>query len=222
MPSHIPLVEEDRVIGLDGKPLAPLPVNAWAGLPFEVHPHMRKGEVAHRYNPHPLLLVRLRAHGRSRIRSGLSVFDLSLAPGPGRLVLGRLPHGPRLVGLHPRRSARRRARSGARPFGVRRRDRGHRRAYAPRRSATRCSRRSSRASAAKSIPAARRGACSPRACRWPCWRGCASATAAARRAGCPKAPAASSRPGSCRTRSPSSTPTSAPTSAWRRSPGSCR
>jgi len=81
MPSHIPLVEENHVIGLDGKPLAPLPVNAWAGLPFEVHPHMRKGEVAHRYNPHPLLLVRQRAHGRSRIRSGLSVFDLALAPG---------------------------------------------------------------------------------------------------------------------------------------------
>jgi AraC family transcriptional regulator len=81
MASHIPLVEEDRVIGLDGKPLAPLPVNAWAGLPFEIHPHMRKGEVAHRYNPHPLLLVRLRTQGRSRIRSGHSVFDLVLAPG---------------------------------------------------------------------------------------------------------------------------------------------
>jgi AraC family transcriptional regulator len=81
MPSHIPLLEEDHVIGLDGKPLAPLPVNAWAGLPFEVHPHMRQGEVARRYNPHPLLLVRLRSHGRARIRSGLSVFDLSLAPG---------------------------------------------------------------------------------------------------------------------------------------------
>lgn len=81
MASHIPLVEDDRVIGLDGKPLAPLPVNAWAGLPFEVHPHMRKGEVAHRYNPHPLLLVRLRTHGRSRIRSGHTVFDLALAPG---------------------------------------------------------------------------------------------------------------------------------------------
>ena len=81
MTSHIPLVEDDRVIGLDGKPLAALPVNAWAGLPFEVHPHMRKAEVAHRYNPHPLLLVRLRAHGRSRIRSGSSVFDLVLAPG---------------------------------------------------------------------------------------------------------------------------------------------
>jgi AraC family transcriptional regulator len=81
MASHIPLVEDDHVIGLDGKPLAPLPVNAWAGLPFEVHPHMRKGEVAHRYNPHPLLLVHVRSHGRSRIRSGHTVFDLALAPG---------------------------------------------------------------------------------------------------------------------------------------------
>jgi AraC family transcriptional regulator len=81
MASHIPLVEDDRVIGLDGKPLAPLPVNAWAGLPFEVHPHMRKGEVAHRYNPHPLLLVHVRSHGRSCIRSGRTVFDLALAPG---------------------------------------------------------------------------------------------------------------------------------------------
>ncbi|HEY2189615.1 MAG TPA: AraC family transcriptional regulator [Caldimonas sp.] len=81
MASHIPLLEEDRVIGLDGKPLAPLPINGWAGLPFEIHPHMQKGEVAHRYNPHPLLLVRLGAHGRSRIRSGSRVYDLSLAPG---------------------------------------------------------------------------------------------------------------------------------------------
>ena len=81
MASHIPLVEDDHVIGLDGKPLAPLPVNAWAGLPFEVHPHMRKGEVAHRYNPHPLLLVHVRSHGRSRIRSGHTVYDLALAPG---------------------------------------------------------------------------------------------------------------------------------------------
>ncbi|HEY4959106.1 MAG TPA: AraC family transcriptional regulator [Caldimonas sp.] len=81
MASHIPLVEDNHVIGLDGKPLAPLPVNAWAGLPFEVHPHMRKGEVSHRYNPHPLLLVHVRSHGRSRIRSGHTVFDLALAPG---------------------------------------------------------------------------------------------------------------------------------------------
>ncbi|HEX4235544.1 MAG TPA: hypothetical protein VH041_14710 [Caldimonas sp.] len=54
MASHIPLVEKGRVIGIDGKELAPLPVNPWAGLPFEVHPHMRKGEVADRYNPHAL------------------------------------------------------------------------------------------------------------------------------------------------------------------------
>ncbi|HEX7435453.1 MAG TPA: hypothetical protein VF308_02000, partial [Caldimonas sp.] len=81
MTSHIPLVEDDHVIGLDGKPLAPLPVNAWSGLPFEIHPHMRQGEVAHRYNPHPLLLVRVGSHGRSRIRSGHAVFDLRLEPG---------------------------------------------------------------------------------------------------------------------------------------------
>ena len=81
MASHIPLVEDDRVIGLDGKPLAPLPINEWPGLPFEIHPHMRKGEVAHRYNPHPLLIGRLRAHGRSRIRSGQIVYDLALALG---------------------------------------------------------------------------------------------------------------------------------------------
>ncbi len=81
MASHIPLLEDDRVIGLDGKPLALLPINDWSGLPFETHPHMRKGEVAHRYNPHPLLLVRIGAHGRSRIRSGKTVYDLLLAPG---------------------------------------------------------------------------------------------------------------------------------------------
>lgn len=81
MASHIPLVEDGRVIGIDGKPLAPLPINAWAGLPFEVHPHMRKGEVEKRHNPHPLLLVHLGAHGRSRIRSGRQVFDLALSPG---------------------------------------------------------------------------------------------------------------------------------------------
>jgi AraC family transcriptional regulator len=81
MASHIPLLEDDRVIGLDGKPLALLPINDWSGLPFETHPHMRKGEVAHRYNPHPLLLVHLGAHGRSRIRSGKTVYDLILAPG---------------------------------------------------------------------------------------------------------------------------------------------
>ena len=81
MASHIPLVEDDHVIGLDGKALAPMPVNAWSGLPFEIHPHMRKGEVEHRYNPHALLLVHQRAHGRSRIRSGQTVFEVALAPG---------------------------------------------------------------------------------------------------------------------------------------------
>jgi AraC family transcriptional regulator len=81
MASHIPLLEDDHVIGLDGKPLAPLPINDWSGLPFEIHPHMQKGEVAHRYNPHPLVLVRVGAHGRSRIRSGKTVYDLLLAPG---------------------------------------------------------------------------------------------------------------------------------------------
>jgi AraC family transcriptional regulator len=81
MASHIPLVEDDHVIGIDGKPLAPLPVNAWSGLPFEVHPHMRKGEVAHRYNPHALLLVHQRSRGRALIRSGLTVYDLRLEPG---------------------------------------------------------------------------------------------------------------------------------------------
>jgi len=81
MPSHIPLVQDDHVIGLDGKPLAPLPVNAWSGLPFEVHPHMRKGEVSHRYNPHALLLVHQRSRGRALIRSGLTLYDLALEPG---------------------------------------------------------------------------------------------------------------------------------------------
>ncbi len=36
MASHIPPVDEDHLIGLDGKPLAPLPVNARVGLPFEI------------------------------------------------------------------------------------------------------------------------------------------------------------------------------------------
>lgn len=81
MASHIPLLEDDRLIGLDGKPLAPSPVNRWPGLPFEVHPHLRQAEVAHRCNPHPLLLVHVGVHGRSRIRSGARVYDLLLAPG---------------------------------------------------------------------------------------------------------------------------------------------
>lgn len=81
MPSHIPLVEADRVIGLDGKPLAPVPVNAWTGLPFEVHPHMRQAEVARRINPHPLLLVHQNSRGRSRIASGRHVYEVEIAPG---------------------------------------------------------------------------------------------------------------------------------------------
>lgn len=81
MPSHIPLVESDHVIGLDGKPLAPLPVNAWTGLPFEVHPHMRQAEVARRTNPHPLLLVHQNSRGRSRIASGRDVYEVEIAPG---------------------------------------------------------------------------------------------------------------------------------------------
>lgn len=81
MASHIPLVEDDRVIGLDGKPLAPLPVNAWSGLPFEVHPHMRQAEVARRTNPHPLLLVHQNSRGRSRICSGRDVYEVEVAPG---------------------------------------------------------------------------------------------------------------------------------------------
>lgn len=81
MASHIPLLEDDRVIGLDGKPLAPLPVNAWTGLPFEIHPHMRQGEVAHRTNPHALVLVHQNSRGRSRIASGREVYDLEIAPG---------------------------------------------------------------------------------------------------------------------------------------------
>ena len=95
MASHIPLVEDDHLIGLDGKPLAPLPINSWAGLPFEVHPHMRKGEVAHRYNPHPLLLLHQRSHGRARIRSGHTVFDLALAPGQIDIFCAgfRMDHG---------------------------------------------------------------------------------------------------------------------------------
>jgi AraC family transcriptional regulator len=81
MASHIPLLEDDRLIGLDGKPLASSPVNRWPGLPFEIHPHLRQAEVAHRCNPHPLLLVHVGVHGRSRIRSGARVYDLLLAPG---------------------------------------------------------------------------------------------------------------------------------------------
>jgi len=34
--SHIPLVEDGHVIGIDGQPLAPVPVNAWEGVLFGV------------------------------------------------------------------------------------------------------------------------------------------------------------------------------------------
>ena len=109
MASHIPLVEDDHIIGLDGKPLAPLPVNAWGGLPFEVHPHMRKSEVANRYNPHPLLLAHAPpADRKRRVRALLE--DVGLADRaksyPGELSGGQrqrvaiaraLAPSPRLV-----------------------------------------------------------------------------------------------------------------------------
>ena len=81
MTSHIPLVQDGALIGLDGKPLAAAPINAWTGFPFETHPHMRKGEVAHRYNPSPLVFLRHGARGRSRIRSGTHTYELRLEPG---------------------------------------------------------------------------------------------------------------------------------------------
>lgn len=81
MSSHIQLVESGRVIGLDGRTWAPMPVNAWTGFPFEVHKHMRKGEVAHRYNPNPLVFLRNGAWGRSRIVSDKNTYDLAVAPG---------------------------------------------------------------------------------------------------------------------------------------------
>jgi AraC family transcriptional regulator len=78
--SHIQLVEQGRVIGLDGKPWATEPVNAWCGFPCEVHRHMRRGEVAHRHNPFPLVFLRYGSRGRSKIVSGAHVYDLSVAP----------------------------------------------------------------------------------------------------------------------------------------------
>ena len=107
MASHIPLLEDDRVIGLDGKPLALLPINDWSGLPFETHPHMRKGEVAHRFQTRsPLLLVHLGAHGPiARSVRAETVYDLLLAPGQVDVLLVRLPDGLWLVGLRPWRSA---------------------------------------------------------------------------------------------------------------------
>jgi AraC family transcriptional regulator len=81
MSSHIQLVENGRVIGLDGRAWAPLPVNAWTGFPFEIHKHMRKGEVADRYNPNPLVFLRNGAWGQSRIVSEKRTYDLTVAPG---------------------------------------------------------------------------------------------------------------------------------------------
>jgi hypothetical protein len=78
MSSHIQLVEDGRVIGLDGRPWAPMPVNAWTGFPFEAHKHMRKGEVAHRYNPNPLVFLRHGARGQARI-----FYRFYLIPGMG-------------------------------------------------------------------------------------------------------------------------------------------
>ena len=81
MSSHIQLVENERVIGLDGRAWAATPVNDWVGFPFEVHGHMRHGEVAHRYNPNPLIFLRYGARGSSRILSGEQTYDLTVAPG---------------------------------------------------------------------------------------------------------------------------------------------
>jgi AraC family transcriptional regulator len=78
MSSHIQLVEDGRVIGLDGHAWAPARVNTWTGLPFEMHEHMRKGEVAHRYNPNPLVFVRYGARGQSRIVSEKRTYDLTI------------------------------------------------------------------------------------------------------------------------------------------------
>ena len=219
MASHIPLVEDDHVIGLDGKPLAPLPVNAWAGLPFEVHPHMQKGEVAHRYNPHPLLLVRLRTHGRSRIRSGHSVYDLALAPGQVDVFSTgfRMDHGwwdctpgdVLAVELDPERVH---AALGEETESIEVTTRLSVRDPVLEALCT-CMRREVDSGCMS-------GQLFAEACRSPCWRGCASATGRVRLGA--RARAASSRRVSCTKRSPSSTPTSAPTSASHRSRGRCR
>jgi AraC family transcriptional regulator len=81
MTSHIQLVERQRVIGLDGGPWDPVPVNTWTGMPFEVHEHMRQGEVSQRYNPNPLIFLRYGASGRSRIVSGGRTIDLKVESG---------------------------------------------------------------------------------------------------------------------------------------------
>ena len=99
MPSHIPLVENGSLIGVDGKPLAPAPLNAWRGFPFEVHPHMRRGEVAHRHNPNPLVVVRTGAHGRSRIRSGTRTYELYLMDAPTGSNKRRVTYWPGFDGL---------------------------------------------------------------------------------------------------------------------------
>lgn len=81
MGSHIQLVENGNVIGLDGRPWAPTPPNAWTGFPVEVHKHMCRGEVTHRYNPNPLVFLRDRARGQSQILSDRHTYNLTIAPG---------------------------------------------------------------------------------------------------------------------------------------------
>ena len=80
MSSHIQLVEDGRLIGIDGTPWSATPVNAWSGFPCELHRHMRRGEVAHRHNPDPLVLLRYGARGTARIMSGSRVYELGIAP----------------------------------------------------------------------------------------------------------------------------------------------
>jgi AraC family transcriptional regulator len=80
MTSHIQLVEDGHLIGLDGRPWSAAAINEWAGPPCELHRHMQRGEVAHRFNPHPLVFLRYRAQGRSRIVSGSRRFDVDVAP----------------------------------------------------------------------------------------------------------------------------------------------
>ena len=81
MSSHIQLVENGHAIGLDGSAWAPAPRNAWAGFPFEVHKHVCRSEVTHRYNPNALVFLRDRACGQSRIRSDHHTYNLTIAPG---------------------------------------------------------------------------------------------------------------------------------------------
>jgi AraC family transcriptional regulator len=81
MGSHIQLFENGRAIGLDGRPWSPAPRNAWTGFPFEVHKHICRSEVTHRYNPNALVFLHDRACGQSRIRSAQHTYDLTIAPG---------------------------------------------------------------------------------------------------------------------------------------------